>query len=167
MLFTAEASRRWAKPGVSVNAFSPGLIADPDGFFRYQARMRDPSRAKRCDSDGRRSMQFREGGRPLCQYSPMPSSSRPFSRSLYQNQIFSRGFDAITRAVGVAETSQFGGSALGYLAADAALDKVSGAWYDTYPPGKHQLAVHDPSAEARDVQKAAELWRLSAELTRV
>ena len=77
------------------------------------------------------------------------------------------GFDAITRAVGVAETSQFGGSALGYLAADAALDKVSGAWYDTYPPGKHQLAVHDPSAEARDVQKAAELWRLSAELTRV
>ena len=43
MLFTAEASRRWAKPGVSVNAFSPGLIADPDGFFRYQARMSDRS----------------------------------------------------------------------------------------------------------------------------
>lgn len=36
MLFMAEASRRLAPRGVSVNAFSPGLIADPNGFFRNQ-----------------------------------------------------------------------------------------------------------------------------------
>jgi len=37
MLFMAEAARRYAGK-FTVNAFSPGLIADPDGFFRNQNR---------------------------------------------------------------------------------------------------------------------------------
>lgn len=36
MMFMAEASRRLAPKGISVNAFSPGLIASPNGFFRNQ-----------------------------------------------------------------------------------------------------------------------------------
>eukprot|EP00966_Prymnesium_polylepis_P096705 2240445-Prymnesium_polylepis.1 len=36
MMFMAEASRRLAAQKVTVNAFSPGLIADPKGFFRNQ-----------------------------------------------------------------------------------------------------------------------------------
>ena len=46
-----------------------------------------------------------------------------------------------------------GGAALAYMAVDEALDGVTGAWHDTLPPGKHQLAVHLPSAEGRDVDK--------------
>lgn len=38
MMFMAEASRRLAASGVTVNAFSPGLIADPNGFFRNQVQ---------------------------------------------------------------------------------------------------------------------------------
>ena len=33
-MFTLEASRRF--PKVAVDAFSPGLIPDPKGFFKYQ-----------------------------------------------------------------------------------------------------------------------------------
>ena len=54
-----------------------------------------------------------------------------------------------------------GGAALAYMAVDEALDGVTGAWHDTLPPGKHQLAVHLPSAEGRDVDKQAKLWALS------
>ena len=36
MLFMAEAARRLQPKGITVNAFSPGLIADPNGFFRNQ-----------------------------------------------------------------------------------------------------------------------------------
>ena len=36
MLFEAEAARRFSSRGISVNAFSPGLIPSPNGFFRYQ-----------------------------------------------------------------------------------------------------------------------------------
>ncbi|KOO32506.1 light-dependent protochlorophyllide oxido-reductase [Chrysochromulina tobinii] len=116
MLFMAEASRRFAPLGVTVNAFSPGLIADPKGFFRNQ------------------------------------------------NQLFGTVFNAITQVVGVAETNEFGGSALAYMAVDPSLDDVTGGWYDTLPPGKHQLAVHKPSAEAQDVGKQKVLWEASAAL---
>ena len=116
MLFMAEAARRFAPLGVTVNAFSPGLIADPKGFFRNQ------------------------------------------------NQLFGTVFNAITQVVGVAETNEFGGSALAYMAVDPSLDDVTGGWYDTLPPGKHQLAVHKPSAEAQDVGKQKALWEASAAL---
>jgi hypothetical protein len=36
--------------------------------------------------------------------------------------------------------------------------------YDTYPPGKHQLAVHPTSPEARRLQTQARLWELSEKL---
>ena len=52
-----------------------------------------------------------------------------------------------------------GGAALAYMAVDEALDGVTGAWHDTLPPGKHQLAVHLPSAEGRDVDKQVQLLR--------
>jgi hypothetical protein len=45
-----------------------------------------------------------------------------------QNQLFATAFNWITQLAGVAETAEFGGSALAYLAADAAMDGVSGAW---------------------------------------
>ena len=119
MMFMAEASRRLKSKGITVNAFSPGLIADPNGFFRNQ------------------------------------------------NKLFGNVFNQVTKAVGVAETNEFGGSALAYLSADPGLDGVSGAWYDTLPPGKHQLAVHAPSEEARSVEAQAKLWEYSSKLVGV
>ncbi|KAJ1454901.1 hypothetical protein M885DRAFT_484184 [Pelagophyceae sp. CCMP2097] len=116
MMFTAEASRRLSANGGTANAFSPGLIASPDGFFRYQ------------------------------------------------NPVFARIFDTISRVAGVAETSEFGGAALAFLAADNSFDGVTGGWFDTEPPGKHQLLSHSPSAEAQNVEKQKELWKLSAAL---
>ena len=119
MLFMAEASRRLAPKKITVNAFSPGLIADPKGFFRNQ------------------------------------------------NQVFATAFNSITKVAGVAESNEFGGSALAYLAVDPALDGVTGEWFDTLPPGKHQLAVHPPSDEARDVNEQKKLWALSSKLVGV
>ena len=116
MMFMAEASRRLRSQGVSVNAFSPGLIADPNGFFRNQ------------------------------------------------NQLFASIFNTITRLVGVAESNEFGGSALSYMAVDPALDGRTGEWFDTLPPGKHQLAVHAPSDEAQNLDSQKKLWALSSAL---
>ena len=39
LLFVAEARKRYANAQVTVNAFSPGLIADPKGFFRNQNQL--------------------------------------------------------------------------------------------------------------------------------
>ena len=114
LMFMAEASRRLAPSGITVNAFSPGLIADPGGFFRNQ------------------------------------------------NPIFSTAFNAITKLVGVAESNEFGGSALAYMAVDPDLDGVTGGWYDSTPPGKHQLAKHAPSEEAQQQDKQKLLWEVSA-----
>ena len=101
---------------MTVNAFSPGLIADPSGFFRNQ------------------------------------------------NPTFAKAFNQVSKLAGVAETNEFGGSALAYMATDPALDGVTGAWYDTLPPGKHQLAVHAPSEEAQRRETQARLWALSERL---
>lgn len=73
-------------------------------------------------------------------------------------------FNVISQVVGVAETNEFGGSALAYLAVDPAVGRETGAWYDSYPPGKHQLAVHAPSEEAQQVEKQKRLWALSSKL---
>jgi len=112
MLFVAEAARRLEK-SVTVNAFSPGLIADPNGFFRNQ------------------------------------------------NKVFGAAFQAISKGVGVAETNDFAGSSLAYLAVDPAMEAQTGGWYDALPLGKHSLAKHAPSVEAQDVSKQARLWQLS------
>ena len=119
MLFEAEAARRFSSRGISVKAFSPGLIPSPNGFFRYQ------------------------------------------------NQGFAKAFQKISGLAGVSETSQFGGACLAYMAVDEALPTGTGGWYDTYPPGKHQLAVHAPSIEAQNKDEQQKLWQLSAKLVGV
>merc|ERR1740129_642375 len=116
MMFMAEAARRFSGQKITVNAFSPGLIADPKGFFRNQ------------------------------------------------NQVFGNIFNTITQVVGVAERNEFGGAALAYMAVDRELDGATGGWYDTLPPGKHQLAVHAPSVEAQRVDVQGRLWDASAKL---
>ena len=113
--FMAEAARRFDGK-VTVNAFSPGLIADPKGFFRNQ------------------------------------------------NPTFASAFNGISKAVGVAETNDFAGSALAYLAVDPAMEGRTGGWYDALPLGKHSLAKHAPSTEAMDVAKQKRLWELSEKL---
>jgi len=64
----------------------------------------------------------------------------------------------------VSETNDFAGAALAYMATEPTLPLPTGGWYDTYPPGKHQLAVHSPSLEAGDPSEQAKLWDLSAKL---
>jgi len=112
MLFMAEAARR-LEGKVTVNAFSPGLIADPKGFFRNQ------------------------------------------------NPTFAKIFNGISQKAGVAETNDFAGSALAYLAVDPSMEGRTGGWYDALPLGKHSLGKHAPSAEAQDVGKQKKLWELS------
>ena len=115
MLFMLEAARR-GKGKVTANSFSPGLIADPKGFFRNQ------------------------------------------------NPTFAAIFNGISQKAGVAETNDFAGSALAYLAVDPAMAGRTGGWYDALPLGKHSLAKHPPSVEARDVAKQQRLWELSEKL---
>lgn len=87
----------------------------------------------------------------------------------YQNPTFAKAFEFISTSVAkVSETPAFGGACLAYMAADAAptldAELMAGKFYDTYPPGKHQLAVHAASAEARDVAEQRRLWELSERL---
>jgi len=117
LLFTASAAEKWADSGIQVDAFSPGLIPSPNGFFRNQ------------------------------------------------NQIFAKAFSTIAGVAGVSETNAFGGAAMAYMAVAPELPKPTGGWYDSYPPGKHQLAVHKPSTEAQNKEEQAQLWELSAKLT--
>ena len=84
-----------------------------------------------------------------------------------ENKLFASTFNKITQTLGVAETNEFGGSALAYLAVDPALDGVSGEWFDTLPPGKHQLAVHPASEEARKKESQSQLWAISSKLVGV
>ena len=116
VLFMEEAARRLAGK-VTVNAFSPGFIPNPDGFFRYQ--------------------------------------SKPAALLLQK----------FAGLVGFSETNEFGGAALSYLATDPSVKNANGLWFDAYPPGKHQLAVHDVSPEAADEEKQRRLWDLSVLLT--
>jgi len=118
MLFMSEASRRY-NGKITANAFSPGLIADPNGFFRNQ------------------------------------------------NRIFATVFNSITKVAGVAESSEFGGSGLAYMAVDDTMTGITGGWYDSAPVGKHQLARHAPSVEAQNIEEQKLLWTLSAKLVGV
>ena len=81
-----------------------------------------------------------------------------------QNPLFAGAFNGITQKLGVGETNDFAGSALGYLAVDPAMDGRTSGWYDALPLGKHSLAKHAPSVEAQDVAKQKRLWELSEKL---
>ena len=47
--------------------------------------------------------------------------------------MFGSAFQAISKGVGVAETNDFAGSALAYLAVDPAMAAQTGGWYDATP----------------------------------
>ena len=82
-----------------------------------------------------------------------------------QNKGFSKAFQVISGLAGVTETNDFGGAALAYMAVAPDLPIPSGGWYDTFPPGRHQLVVHAPSTEAQSKEAQRKLWELSAKVT--
>ena len=96
-----------------------------------------------------------------------PPARHPPSLSLSHPPTSAKTFNQISGLAGVKETPFFGGSCLAYMAVDASLDAVSGKFYDTYPPGKHQLASHAPSVEGQNVDEQKKLWDLSAKLVGV
>ena len=53
---------------------------------------------------------------------------------------------------------------MAFTATSPSLDASTGGWWDTEPPGKHQLLNHAPSAEARNVEEQKQLWLLSEKL---
>ena len=89
-------------------------------------------------------------------------SSEGFFRN--QNPLFSKVFNIATKLFGVAETNEFGGAALAYMAVDPSLATATGGFYDSSPPGKHQLAKHPPSREAQNSQEQQLLWEVSSKL---
>ena len=51
----------------------------------------------------------------------------------YQPKIFAKTFNAIATKAGVAETSEFGGACLSYVATAPLLDSSTNGWWDTDP----------------------------------
>lgn len=89
------------------------------------------------------------------------------SKTFFRNQ--GSGFAdvfafAARNIIKVAETTEFGGDCLTFMALDKSLDGKSGLFYSAIPPGQHVFVEKTPSPEALDEAKAKELWRRSAEL---
>jgi len=98
--------------------------------------------------------------------SPGLIPSKTFFRN--QNQTFSNTFAwAATNILRIAETTEFGGDTLCYMALQPSLDGKSGLFYSAVPPGAHVFVERTPSPEARDEAEAAELWKRSAALVGV
>jgi len=92
------------------------------------------------------------------------------SKTFFRNQSpgFADAFAFAARSVlRIAETTEFGGDALTFMALDPSLSDRSGLFYSAVPPGQHVFTERTPSPEARDAEKAAELWRLSAAIVGV
>lgn len=87
------------------------------------------------------------------------------SKTFFRNQ--DAGFAdifafAAKNVLSIAETTEFGGDTLTFMALDPSLDERSGLFYSAVPPGKHVFTEQTPSPEARNEAEAAELWRRSA-----
>ncbi|KAJ1638935.1 hypothetical protein T492DRAFT_940258 [Pavlovales sp. CCMP2436] len=82
-----------------------------------------------------------------------------------QRPLFTAAFDFLANNVAkFAETVEYGGGCIDFMAMSPELEGQGGLFYSDYPPGKHTLVLRTPSAEARDACKAAELWALSEKL---
>lgn len=86
----------------------------------------------------------------------------------YQDKTFSGVFAfAASNLLKIAETTEFGGDTLTFMALDPSLEGRSGVFFSAIPPGAHTFVEKEPSAEARNATEAAELWRRSATLVGV
>jgi len=86
------------------------------------------------------------------------------SKSFFRNQ--DAGFAdifafAARNVIKIAETTEFGGDTLTFMALDPSLDGKSGLFYSAVPPGQHVFVERVPSPEALNKAEAAELWRRS------
>ncbi|CAK9042663.1 unnamed protein product [Durusdinium trenchii] len=96
-------------------------------------------------------------------FSPGLIPSKTFFR--YQNEGFSSAFAfAAENILKIAETPQFGGDTLVFMALDPSLKQKTGCFYSAIPPGKHQFVEDTPSQEASNEIEAGELWTRSAAL---
>merc|ERR1712129_19481 len=87
------------------------------------------------------------------------------SKTFFRNQ--DSGFAdvfafAARNVIKIAETTEFGGDTLTFMALDPSLDGKSGLFYSAVPPGKHVFVDNTPSVEAQDASEAANLWKKSA-----
>nr|ACF24535.1 chloroplast light-dependent protochlorophyllide reductase [Gymnochlora stellata] len=81
-----------------------------------------------------------------------------------QNGLFSRLFDFATNDIfHVAETVDFGGACLSYMALSKDLEGKGGLWLNAVQPGKPVFEQLQPSIEARDTKKAKMLYDMSLE----
>ena len=79
--------------------------------------------------------------------------------------LFVAAFDFVAHNIArFAETPEYGGGCIQFMATSPELEGKHGLFYSDYPPGKHTLVLREPSEEARDAREAAELWRLSEQL---
>lgn len=89
------------------------------------------------------------------------------SKTFFRNQspLFSDVFAFASRNVlKIAETTEFGGDTLTFMALDKSLEGKSGLFYSAIPPGAHVFVEKTPSPEALDEAKAKELWSRTAKV---
>jgi len=92
------------------------------------------------------------------------------SKTFFRNQ--SSGFAdvfafAAKNVLRIAETTEFGGDTLCYMALDPSLNERSGLFYSAIPPGQHVFVEKQPSSEALNEAEAQALWQRSAQLVGV
>jgi len=85
-----------------------------------------------------------------------------------QNPLFTKAFDIATSAAGVATTAEAGGTCLSYMVTSSEIDSIKGKFFATQPgKPKSPFAEFPVSKEAQDMEKAKELWKLSAQLVNI
>jgi len=82
-----------------------------------------------------------------------------------QNPLFAKLFDvAVVDIFRVAETVEFGGACMTYMALSPELDGKGGLWLNAVKPGAPVFEELEPSVEARDKEKAKLLFDTSSRL---